>query len=98
MSTIAGSSANCAFADGTGSGAFFDQPLGIAYDSGNGNLYVTDQGNSVIRQVTIAGVVTTAAGNSTCCGFADGFSPTALFNDPAGIAYDVANGRAPIML
>jgi len=52
-------------ADGTGSAARFNQPMGMAIDSA-GNLYVTDgnsDGNSAIRKVTPLGVVTTLVGN-----------------------------------
>src|SRR5271163_2447377 len=35
--------------DGTGSGALFSIPLGIAVDN-NGNIYVADSGNNTIRK------------------------------------------------
>jgi len=44
--------------DGTGIGAMFNQPRALTIDA-SGNLYVTDTGNSSIRKVTPAGVVTT---------------------------------------
>jgi hypothetical protein len=40
----------------------FDKPQGIVSDS-NGNIYVADHDNNVIRKVSAAGVVTTYAGN-----------------------------------
>ena len=94
VTTIAGANpSSCGFADGTGNAAKFNSPNGIAYDPGNGDLYVADTGNCAIRQVTTAGVVTTIAGaNPASCGFADGTGSAAKFQSPDGIAYDSANG------
>ena len=88
--TIAGNVAG-GFADGTGTAAAFNAPAGIAYDAGNGDLYLTDTYNCAIRQTTPAGVVTTLAGSPTC-GTADGTGAGAQFSSPGGIAYDSSNG------
>jgi DNA-binding beta-propeller fold protein YncE len=75
------------FRDGTGTGAHFNNPLGICYDSSNTSLYVADSGNSAVRQITAltgaanTGVVTTIAGSPT----------TATFYWPEGIVFDSAN-------
>ena len=73
------------FADGTGHSARFAGPSGVAADSA-GNIYVADTGNSTIRKVTPAGVVTTLAGWGP--GSADGTGRAAQFNDPSGVAVD----------
>ena len=41
--------------DGTGFEASFNRPYGIAIDQRTGNLFVTDQGNRLIRKVTPQG-------------------------------------------
>ena len=80
------------FADGTGAAARFQSPRGIAVDS-NDNVYVADSGNSTIRKITSAGVVTTFAGTAGQIGSADGTGAAARFQYPAGIAVD-SNGNA----
>src|SRR4029450_278338 len=50
------------FQDGTGSAARFHHPYGVAL-AANGDILVADQSNHRIRRVTLAGVVTTFAGD-----------------------------------
>ncbi|HEY1717245.1 MAG TPA: hypothetical protein VGH42_03000 [Verrucomicrobiae bacterium] len=86
VSTIAGAAAE-GNANGAGSVARFNYPYGIAVD-GAGNLYVSDQNNDTIRQVTSAGVVSDMAGSVTNSGSADGAGSTAQFDEPHGVAVD----------
>ncbi len=85
VSTLAGSGTP-GFANGTGAAAEFYVPFGIAIDA-QGNIYVGDGGNSLVRKITTAGVVSTLAGNGTE-GFADGGSSVAEFGDPTGLVAD----------
>ncbi len=89
VTTLAGSAGMSALTDGSGSAARFSEPSGIVL-APDGDLYVADKGNNVIRRVTTAGVVTTYAGSGTA-GFADGTAATAQFRQPFGIAV-AANG------
>ena len=106
VTTLAGNGTP-AFDDGTGTGATFKSPTGVAFSSGF--LYVADKGNSAIRRIVVAtGVVTTLAGPRTFDGidwngqpgFADGTGGAALFMGPFGVACDgsgnlyVADNRA----
>jgi sugar lactone lactonase YvrE len=70
-------------ADGVGSAAQFDEPMGLAVDA-NGNVYVADSQNAEIRRVTPAGVVTTIAGVASQHGIVLGTSPR--FSLPVGVA------------
>jgi sugar lactone lactonase YvrE len=90
VSTIAGLAGNSGSADGSNSYSRFRYPIGIAADGG-GNLYVTDEGNSTIRELTPSGtnwIVSTIAGLAGSPGSADGTNGSARFNEPYGIAVD----------
>jgi DNA-binding beta-propeller fold protein YncE len=95
VTTVAGGGPNaCDFADGTGTAALFEDVSSVAYSAIDGNLYVTDPDNRLVRQVTTAGVVSTIAGALPVpsSGYANGLGHAASFSDPAGVAYDSANG------
>ena len=51
------------YLDGTGTAAEFNSPYGVAVDS-NGNVYVADSANYVIRKIASGGAVTTLAGHA----------------------------------
>ncbi|MES2388565.1 MAG: T9SS type A sorting domain-containing protein [Bacteroidota bacterium] len=74
--------------DGDRTIATFNYPNGIDADQ-NGNLYIADAGNNVIRKITPAGIVSTIAGDHTALGdFADGTGSAALFNSPWAVTCD----------
>jgi sugar lactone lactonase YvrE len=90
--TIAGYSGVRGTNDGTGSGARFYYPNGVAVDSAT-NLYVADSSNQTIRKLTPVGdswVVTTIAGLPGSSGAADGIGSNARFANPWGITVDGA--------
>jgi glucose/arabinose dehydrogenase len=82
VTTLAGDGVD-AVLDGTGTGARFWSPTGIAVLP-NGNFAVAERDGQRIRLVTPGGVVTTLAGSTAA--FADGTSTTARFREPSGIA------------
>lgn len=87
MTALAGSSGQQGSADGAGSAALFRQPNGVAVDS-SGNVFIADTGNSIIRKITSAGVVTTLAGSSSSQGYRDGNGTAAWFNSPSALTVD----------
>ncbi|MBI2761805.1 MAG: SMP-30/gluconolactonase/LRE family protein [Chloroflexi bacterium] len=76
------------YQDGPATTARFNNPAAVAVDF-DGNVYVADQGNDVIRKITPDGQVSTLAGTGER-GHADGKAQSARFNAPAGIAVDGA--------
>ncbi len=88
VTTLAGLAGTQGVADGTGAAARFSQPAGIALGP-DGDLYVSELENHLIRRVTTAGVVTTYAGSTP--GYADGAALSAKFNSPRAVAV-AANG------
>ena len=87
FSTLAGMAGNSGSNDGTGTGARFNVPTGLAVD-GAGNVYVADAYNSIIRKITSFGVVSTIAGLAETTGSADGSGANARFTRPGGVALD----------
>lgn len=85
--TFAGSG-SAGSADGTGTAASFNQPLGATVDA-LGNIYVAEGGSHRIRKITPGGVVTTFAG-SGAQGFTNGTGTAASFYHPVGLASDVS--------
>jgi len=73
------------YADGTKDNARFQNPSDVAVDA-QGNVYVADKGNNVIRKITTDGTVSTFAGLPGAGGYKDGQALTeAKFNMPSGI-------------
>lgn len=87
--TFAGISGNKGYADGSSQKALFSKPTDVATDR-NGNVYIADSGNRVIRKISPEGMVTTLAGTAGVSGHADGVGAAASFKSPRGIAVDAS--------
>jgi serine/threonine-protein kinase len=85
VSTLAGSGSG-GYADGQGTSASFNSPVGVAVDN-VGNVYVADRDNNRIRVVSASGLVSTLAGSGSG-GYADGQGTSATFYSPWGVAVD----------
>jgi sugar lactone lactonase YvrE len=86
VSTIAGEAGVSGTNNGVGNTAHFSKPQGVAVDN-NGNVYVADTGNHVIRKISTTGIVSTLAGVSGAIGNQDG-STSARFHQPLALAVD----------
>jgi gliding motility-associated-like protein len=75
-------------ANGTGIAAGFNKPVAIAIDV-SGNLFVADELNNLIREITPEGAVSAFAGSGAQTE-ADGTGISASFNHPAGLAFDAS--------
>jgi hypothetical protein len=84
VTTLAGSG-SAAFADGLGTSASFNNPLGVTVISLSGAVVVADHVNNRIRLVTPLGVVTTLAGSGSGT-YADGTGTAASFFSPVQVA------------
>jgi hypothetical protein len=91
FTTISGIADLAGFANGQGTIALFNVPIGIAVDA-IGNLYVADSGSGTVRKITASGAVTTFAGTEGVTGHADGTGAAAQFGYLVGAAVD-ANGN-----
>lgn len=87
VTTLAGMAGTFGSNDGIGSDARFNGPWGITVD-GNGNVFVADSTNQIIRKITPAGVVTTLAGAVSSRGSNDGTGAEARFDFPMGMSVD----------
>ena len=88
--TIAGNGVNAFTGDGgPATVASLSQPTGVRMDAA-GSVYIADFGNSRVRKVDAAGVITTVAGNGSI-GFAGdgGAALAATFNRPGQLAIGV---------
>src|SRR5579872_137042 len=89
IKTIAGNGTSGFSGDsGAATGAELAGPYSVALGSGN-TIYIADQANHRIRQVSSSGTITTVAGNGTAGYTGDGSGATgAELNAPLGIAVD----------
>lgn len=84
VTTLAGS-LTAGAADGIGSNALFNFPLGIALSPNDQFALVVDVYNHAIRTVTTSNVIT-LAGNLTVAGFTNGIGSNALFRYPSDVS------------
>jgi sugar lactone lactonase YvrE len=91
ITTIAGNGTAGYLGDnGPASSAELSYPYGVAV-SASGVVYIADTANSVIRQISTTGTITTVAGNGFSGYSGDGGSPTsAQLNFPAAVAVDAS--------
>jgi sugar lactone lactonase YvrE len=75
--------------DGTGTAAQFDLLRGMISD-GAGNLYIANGRGNTIRKIAPGRIVTTVAGAQRVIGSTDGAAANALFQNPIGVAPDLA--------
>jgi sugar lactone lactonase YvrE len=87
VSTLAGSGLPGS-TNGVGTTASFDNPVGVAVDASS-NIYVAEQGNSLIRKISPTGVVSTFAGSGVH-NTADGIGTAASFYELQAIAVDAS--------
>jgi sugar lactone lactonase YvrE len=78
--------------NGPATAASFDNPYGLATDA-QGNLYISDSGNHIIRKISTNGTITTIAGTPKQAGYSGdgGLATAAKLNQPRGITV-AANG------
>ena len=94
VSTLSGVAGTYGYLDGPASLAQFNSPIGIAIDPSNGNIFVADNYNAVIRLINItSNMVSTFAGSAGNIGYLDGQLTIAQFNSPSGITVDTWNGN-----
>jgi serine/threonine-protein kinase len=89
VSTFAGKG-KFGFEDGLAANSKFFNPGGLAFDV-QGNLYIADEYNNRIREITATGVVSTVAGNGIQGSF-DGQGDSSEFSVPTDVTVD-ANGN-----
>ena len=99
MKTLAGNGTP-GYKDGSGNGAQFYYPVGVAVDA-DGTLFVTDRANHRVRKVTSKGTVSTFAGSGRNA-VVDGKGLNASFSFPNAIAlvraHSFATARALVLL
>lgn len=85
IAPVSGAQDEAGHLDATGTAARFSDPSGLARDA-QGNLYVCDARNHVIRKIAPGGIVTTIAGQAGVSGAINGTGSAARFCFPSDIA------------
>ncbi|MHB8401242.1 MAG: NHL domain-containing protein [Bacteroidia bacterium] len=91
ISTIAGTGVNGQSANGSvASSAELNFPSGVLTDN-QGNIYISDESNDIIRQVNTSGIINTIAGVGGPSGYSGDGGPATLAElaGPLSIAFDV---------
>jgi sugar lactone lactonase YvrE len=92
VGTVAGGPNQAGASNGTLAQASYNNPWGLTQD-GQGNLYLADAGNFLIRDYSPAtGQVSTLAGTAGVQGSYDTY-PSTQFQGPMGIAWDAQGGH-----
>ena len=92
ITTVAGTGAAGYGGDGgAATSALLNAPLGVDIDP-NGNIYIADASNHIIRKVDTNGIITTVAGTPGSAGYVGdgGAATSALFNYPSTVHIDNA--------
>jgi hypothetical protein len=74
---------------GQATAAKFSNPQGINFDAA-GNLYIADLGNSKVRMINTAGIITTVAGSYGGYGGDGGQATDAYLNGPNSVSFDAS--------
>jgi len=92
VSTVGGLAGTTGNTNGVNQGNLYRFPTGLVVD-GSGNIYIADEGNSQIRELSPVGgnwYGTTLAGLVGVAGSQDGTSADATFAGPSGITMDAS--------
>ena len=91
VTTPAGLPGGSGSVDGPGASARFNYPEGAAAD-GSGHLFLADETNATIREVSLSNpwTVSTLAGTALVRGSMNGTGSAAQFDDPSAVAVDGA--------
>jgi sugar lactone lactonase YvrE len=87
VTTVAGTGV-AGLLNGPVTSAEFNGTANIVFD-GSGDLFIADEENNVIREISSSGIVTTIAGTGTA-GYQDGAAASAQFDYPEGMVFDAA--------
>lgn len=85
VTTLAGQARQTGTQDGIGDNARFNQPRGILVTAA-GRILVTDSGNRIVRELTLAGEVRTVAGTAGQYDSVPGYGTASRFITPDGLA------------
>jgi len=91
ITTVAGTGAAAFTGDGgPATLATLSSPVGVTFDR-RGNLFISDNGNNVVRKISTNGIITTVAGNGVARYAGDGGPATnASLSQPRGLVTDEA--------